>query len=104
MNSPKGQAANKGKAISKGPAFAPLVQYQFAEQTHRIQGHIASSTPGYAVGDPVSVLVHPDRPAEGRIDSFAEKWLAPLAFLGGGLLFGLVAIGMVIARRRANAQ
>src|SRR5438270_204790 len=41
------------------------------------------------------------RPGEGGLDSFAENWLGPLVFGGGGLLFTGVGVGLLVARRRA---
>jgi hypothetical protein len=93
---------NKGGAISKGPAFAPLVEYQVGAQSYRIRGHVASSPPAYGVGDRVSILVHPERANEGRIDSFSEWWLGSIVFGGGGLLFVAIAIVLLFVRRRGD--
>jgi hypothetical protein len=88
----------KGQPVSNNPGLAPVVEYQVGGQTYRIQGQVSSSSPAYAVGESVDVLYQPDRPAEGRIDSFAEKWLAALVFGGGGLLFTLIGFGMLWSR------
>ena len=90
----------KGGTVSSKPGFAPLVQYQVDGTTYRIQGHVSSSTPSYAVGEGVVILYSPDNPAEGRIDSFTEKWLVPIIFGGSGLLFTLIGFGMLWRRRR----
>jgi hypothetical protein len=102
VKSPQAQSPKKGQAISKGPAYAPVVEYQVGGQTYRIQGHVAASPPAYSVGDRVQVLVPPERPAEGRIESFSEQWLVPAALGGGGLLFGVVGLAMAFARRGAE--
>jgi hypothetical protein len=102
--SPKGVGSKKVQAISKGPSFAPVVEYQAGGQTFRIRGHLASSPPAYAVGDTVGVLFQADRPADGRIDSFSETWLMPLVLGGGGIVFGLVGLLMLVARRRGMAS
>ena len=73
VKSLQAQSPKKGQAISKGPPYAPVVEYQFGGQTYRIQGHVAASPPAYSVGDRVQILVHPERPAEGRIESFSEQ-------------------------------
>jgi hypothetical protein len=91
---PKGQVDTK-------PGFAPVVQYQVEGQTYRIQGRISSTEPGYSVGEAVPVRYSPDNPSDGTIDSFAEKWLMPLAFGGSGLLFAL--LGSVMLRARMGA-
>jgi hypothetical protein len=88
---PKGQVDTK-------PGFAPVVQYQAEGQTYRIQGRISSTEPGYSVGETVPIRYSPDNPSDGTIDSFAEKWLMPLAFGGGGLLFALLGSAMLRAR------
>jgi Protein of unknown function (DUF3592) len=86
----------KGRPISTQPVFTPVVQYQVGGKTHRIQGHVSTVDPAYPVGGAVIVLYLADEPADGRIDSFAEMWLAPLVFGGGGLLFTLVGFGLLI--------
>ena len=90
----------KGGTVSSKPGFAPLVQYQVDGTTYRIQGHVSSSSPSYTVGEGVVILYSADNPAEGRIDSFTEKWLVPIIFGGSGLLFTLIGFGMLLWRRR----
>jgi hypothetical protein len=99
---PKGQGPKKGQPVSKEPAFAPVVEYQVGGQTYRVRGHVASFPAAHAVHDIVVVAYPSDRPAEGRIDSFSENWLAPLVFGGGGAFFGLVGLGMLLARKRTG--
>jgi hypothetical protein len=94
--SPKNPA--KGQPPNPKPGLAPVVQYQVGDQTYHIRGNVSSSGPAYTVGDKVYVLYPADKPADGRIDSFAENWLAPLALGGGGLLFTLVGFGMLLSR------
>ena len=86
---------NKGK---NQVAFAPVVQYQVATQTYRIQGSVSSQSPNHQIGAAVTVLYPPDRPAEGKIDSFAEKWLGPLVFGGLGFLFASAGFCMLVVR------
>jgi hypothetical protein len=92
----------KGQPPNPKPGFAPVVQYHVGDQTYRIRGKVSSSSPAYTVGEKVNVLYPVDKPADGRIDSFAENWLAPLAFGGGGLLFSLVGFGMLLSRVRSD--
>jgi hypothetical protein len=94
-------AGPKTRPASNKPTFAPVVEYEVDGQTYRIQGAVSSSSPSYAVGDTVGVVFPADKPSEGSIDSFSEKWLGPLVFGGGGLVFALVGVGMVWARVRS---
>jgi hypothetical protein len=101
VKSLKGAVGPKGHGVSNRPAFAPAVEYRVEGKSYRIQGHISSSNPAYAVGEKVAVLYPPGHPAEGTIDSFSEKWLGPLFFGVIGLLFAAIGLGMLWYRRRS---
>jgi len=92
----------KGQPPNAKPGFAPVVQYQVGDQTYRIRGNVSSSSPAYTIGDKVNVLYPADKPADARIDSFAENWLAPVAFGGGGLFFTLVGFVLLLSRMRSD--
>lgn len=78
----------------------PVVRYRVRGKDYEVRGHISSSPPSYSLGDVVSVLYRPDRPDDGLIDSFSERWLLPLGFGGGGLFF--VSLSLVLRRYRAR--
>lgn len=73
-------------------SILPVVEYQFAGQSYRIRGRMGDLS--LTVGRKLPVLVRPDRPVDGMIDSFAEKWMSMLIVGGIGgvfLLFKTIA-------------
>lgn len=66
-------------------SILPVVEYQFSGQSHRIRGRVGDLS--LTVGRQLPVLVQPDRPADGMIDSFAEKWMSMFIVGGIGVLF-----------------
>ena len=79
----------------------PIVEYQFAGQSHRIRGHVGD--PSLSVGRHLPILVRPDRPAEGMVDSFAEKWMSMLIVGGVGVLFLLFTTVAFCCRTRPSS-
>jgi hypothetical protein len=85
-------------ALAKSPGsegrtlYAPVIQYEVDGTIYRNQGRSDSSSPDYQVGDTVTILCPPSKPAEGVIETFSEMWLPPIAFGGGGLLVALVGL------------
>ena len=72
----------------------PVVRYAVDGKPFEITGWMSTSPPAYSVGEKVTVLYNPENPADGRIDSFVERWLFPVVFGGVGAL--LLVIGVVI--------
>jgi hypothetical protein len=86
---------------------APVVEFDVDGRTHEVQGKVFTHPPAFTVGDVVNVMYPPNNPADGVIDSFAERWFMPLAFgcVGGiFLIVGLVLILKFIWRRAAAAS
>jgi len=95
-----------------GTMYAPIVRFAvpLAEggsgQSFEITGSVSSSNPGFDEGDKVDVMFHPDRPGEGRIQSFMEQWFGPLivglfALIFNGIWLGFAAY--LIRQRRMHA-
>lgn len=64
---------------------SPVVEFNANDRRHTFQSKMSSSPPAYSVGERVSVLYHPEQPAEAQIDSFSERWLFPLGFATTGI-------------------
>ena len=78
------------------------LEYKVEGHTYRIVGHFAPAPPSvYRAGEKVVVAYQPSSPSDGRIDSFGEMWLAPLAFGVAGALFTLIGLAMILSKRRA---
>jgi hypothetical protein len=67
--------------------YAPVVGYEVDGRPYEFVARVSSRPRDYKIGDAVVVCYHPERPAEGRLDSFGELWLFPIIFLGLGTLF-----------------
>lgn len=81
-----------------GTVRAPLVEYSVAGQTFRCKGAVSTNLPIHAVGDEVSVLYKVNDPGVAFIDSFFDRWLGPLAFVGGGLLFLSILVVVTVQK------
>lgn len=62
----------------------PVIEYSVAGQQHTIEGILSSKPPRYSVGDKAKVLYFPDRPHIAQLNSPAERFLFPLAFIAAG--------------------
>ncbi len=81
-------------------SILPIVEYQFADQSYRIRGRVNEG--GLSVGRKLTVLVRPDLPAEGVIDSFEEKWMPTLIVGGVGIVFLLFTTIEFYCRPRSS--
>jgi hypothetical protein len=78
--------------------FYPVVEYQVGERKYAYRPRSSFRT--YHVGEKVPILYKVDRPGVARVDTFTDRWLAPLTF--GGLLVVLgvaVVVGVVYSKR-----
>jgi hypothetical protein len=78
--------------------YYPVVEYQADGRkfTYRPRSTFRS----YSVGQKVPVLYKVDRPGVARIDTFAERWLAPLMVGGVSLVLGVVImVGAALSKR-----
>jgi hypothetical protein len=75
---------------------APLVRYQVGTKSYESQGSLFTSPPAYSVGQEVTVLYRPDQPDAGRIDTFVDRWLLPLALGGVGSIFAVIGCAMLV--------
>jgi hypothetical protein len=79
---------------NKGLA-APVIQYHVEGKTYEIHGTSYSRPPAYSVGQIVKVMYHPDRPSDGQLDSFLERWLPTLVLTLFGLVFTAIGVGVL---------
>ena len=63
----------------------PIVEYQFSDQSYRIRRRVNDA--GLSIGRKLTVVVRPDQPTDGIIDTFAGKWLPTLIIGGVGIVF-----------------
>ena len=95
-----------------GTMYAPRVRYAIPAPEggvgaeYEIVGRVSSSGRSFDIGERVGVLYRPDKPADGRVDSFAETWLLPLIFGIFSTVFGGIALAFLAAevrKRRLHA-
>jgi len=68
---------------------SPTIQFKTASgQSITIGSSISSGS--FYVGKMVQIRYHPKTPQDGRMYSFMDTWLLPLAFAGMGLLVFLI--------------
>ncbi|HAU22533.1 MAG TPA: DUF3592 domain-containing protein [Erythrobacter sp.] len=73
---------------------------EFSDQdgsTRRFVESISSNPPAFSRGEEVEVIYDPWAPEDVMIDSFATRYLFPLAFGGFGSLFALIGGGLIFA-------
>jgi hypothetical protein len=85
----------------------PIVKFTLpGKAPWTVQLNDGSSSPQYAVGDPVTVLVDPDAPHDARIKSLSSSlmmWILPVITLLVGAAFGAVGLYMVkLIRAKKN--
>ncbi len=73
-----------------GRHSVPVIRYRVGGQEYLCQARVGTS--GYQFGQEVTIRYHPDRPGEGRLDTFSELWLFPLFLLGVGTWIGLAIV------------
>ena len=76
--------------------YAPSVEFMtHAGEKCSFTSAVASSHPGYRIGQKVVVVYAPHHPSKAIILSFSEVWFVPLILWGLGVLF--VLIGILVA-------
>jgi hypothetical protein len=83
----------------------PVAEYEVAGRTYRCRG-MGVSRPSltHEVGDPVAVLYRVAEPSTGHIDSFVDRWLAPLLVMGLAAIFAVPAYLLLRRRRPATCD
>ena len=85
-------------ALEGDDTYVPVVAYEYQGNMYEIRGEIASSPPSFKVGEMVDVLVNPVNPADGKIDSFMERWFLILILGGMGLVFSSIGLGAIMSK------
>lgn len=80
-------AERRGGEVGKGRSqtlYAPVYKYTFDGQLYSATSRVASSVPSHQVGDAVTLLVNPVKPADSEVS-------------GGGaaLTYGIMAAGLL---------
>jgi hypothetical protein len=77
----------------------PVVEYPVGDQKHTLR-----SSSSLSVGDKVPVLYKTDRPGVATIDTFTDRWAAPLAIGGIQLLLGVAIVAAAVHSGRMFRQ
>lgn len=89
---------------SDGDTYQPIISFRPTEGPQVTFTELVARSGIDPVGSEVPVLYDPDNPTDARLNSFANLWVIPLAFLGFGSLFpGLWLRGM-LKRRNGSAE
>lgn len=94
------------RRCNKGCSYHPVVEYEFAGGRYAITGVVGNSSPVFAVGESVTVLVPPADPRDGRIDHWTESGFGIIFGLGFFAIFGAIGLPMLFLtlRRRSGTQ
>ena len=76
----------------------PTVRYAVQNQDYEVIGSVSSKPPSFAVGEKVTVLYKPEKPADAQIDGFVERWLFLTIFGGIGFILGLIGWSLLFFR------
>lgn len=68
----------------------PVVSYDVNGNAREYSPSIAFVPTPYKVGDKVRILYRVRQPWRAQIDTFTNRWLLPLAFIGGGIVLILL--------------
>ena len=91
----EGTVIRHDRSGNKG-SRTPIVRYTVDGQSHELRGEIASNSPP-AVNSKLTIIYKTADPSQAQIDSFVQRWLFPLIFLGIGALVAVV--GMIVTGR-----
>jgi hypothetical protein len=83
------RTGSKGKTL-----YAPVYRYTVSGAEYTATSNTASTPPGYKVGDPIKLVVNPEKPGDSEvIDS--STWIFSCGLLTMGVL--VLAIGILLA-------
>jgi hypothetical protein len=74
-----GAQRTEGEVIGSTRRNRPIIRYQVDGQNYQITGWLGSLNATYDVGERATVAYKPDHPQDGRLVSFTELWLIPIA-------------------------
>lgn len=74
----------------------PVLQYHYNGKDYTYVSPYGSTTPEYAVGDQISLLVDPAEPGRPEEDSFMNSWFLPMLLGSIGLVFA--GVGIVVRK------
>jgi hypothetical protein len=78
---------NVWQSFAEGAAYSPRVEFQAADGlSTRFTDGVGTIPADYAVGEKVVVLYDPQGVEAPRIQSWMRIWLAPLMFIGAGMV------------------
>ena len=75
----------------------PVFTFEDSHGTsYSIESSSGSYPTAYKIGDLITVIYQPDKPANAKIDSFLDIWIWPIALVGCGALDLLFGIGILV--------
>lgn len=77
----------------------PIIRYKVGDKSYEFQGR-KSVAPD--VGQEVRVAYLPDRPNEGQLATFQDRWMEPSMIGGLGSLFAIMGIAIFVDRQRSR--
>ena len=80
----------------------PRYQYVVDGVSYTAKGGFGTNPPSYTVGDTVEIEYVPDRPADSRISSWAERWVLTLFITIAGGVLTAVGGSLILASRRSS--
>jgi hypothetical protein len=78
--------------LATGKTYAPVVGYEVDGRPYELVARVSLRPRDYTIGDAVVVCYHRERPAEGRLESFGELWLAPTILLCLGTILATLGV------------
>jgi Protein of unknown function (DUF3592) len=100
------QRDNASLAHTEGTIFVvnpPAARYSVDGKTYEARGRVSSKPPLYSQGEVVRIVYPLERPSEGRIDTFLERWLLPTVLLVIGSVFSLMGTVFIRVSRTTSA-
>lgn len=86
---------------SRKQSFAPVFRFTADDgQAYIVASNMFNKTPGFAVGEQVTVLYEKGHPEHAKVDSFYQLWIPEivLSVVGGG--FSVIPAVIIVRRRR----
>lgn len=89
-------ALDRRRGSEGGSTYAPVVEWTDREGTrHEFTSSTSSNPAAFDRGESVTVMYDPAKPGQAKIDSFGQRFLLPLIFVGMGSVFAIIGGVMV---------
>ncbi len=95
----KGKVKDIVISRSQNNLYTPVIEFTGPSKKHfSFSPNSSSTSPGYEIGEEVTVIYDPEFPEDAKIKSFFELWMVPIILFAVAGLFLALGIGMPLGQ------